>query len=106
MNVEIGSNFTAVLLALIAIIPATIAAIYARNAGKQANETHELVNNRMSELLTAQTSVAHAEGVLSGEQSQRDRMAPAIDSEIRGSIRATADNTERIAENTDPGKEG
>lgn len=78
MTFEIGTNLSAVLIALIAIIPAVIAAVYARNASKTSTSTHELVNSRMSQLLELSESTSRLEGVREGEQQQRDRQAPAI----------------------------
>ena len=78
MTFEIGSNLATVLVALFAAVPAIIAALYARSAAKGSDATHELVNSRMGELLTAATGVAKAEGVAQGEQAQRDRSGPHI----------------------------
>jgi hypothetical protein len=38
-------------------------------------KTHELVNSKMTELIAASAGQAHAEGVIAGEQAQRDRAA-------------------------------
>lgn len=73
---DIGTNLSGVLIAFIAIIPATVAAIYARNAAKTAVATHNLVNSRMDELVGIASETSHLEGVLQGEQQQRDRDAP------------------------------
>jgi hypothetical protein len=45
----------------------------------RTRQTHELVNSKMTELLAASAAQAHAEGILSGEQAQRDRMAPPLE---------------------------
>jgi hypothetical protein len=65
------NNLTTVLLALIAIIPSTLAAVLAYLASqrsaealKQGKETHLLVNSRMTELLAITKTSAKAEGVL------------------------------------------
>ena len=77
MTFDIGTNLSGVLIAFIAIIPATVAAIYARNAAKTSVATHDLVNSRMDELVGVASSTSRLEGVLQGEQRQRDRDAPA-----------------------------
>ena len=76
MSFEIGTNLSAVLIALIAIIPALAAAYFARRAANQTVATHDLVNNRMTELLSATRTTSRAEGVREGEQQQRDRQSP------------------------------
>jgi len=80
VSFDLGPNLTQIFLAGIAIIPAIIAAYYARKAGLaaleakavaedsivKAVETHDLVNSRMSELLELTRSSARAEGVVEG----------------------------------------
>lgn len=69
MSFEVGDNLTTVLLALFALagpIVAAIAAYYARQANAKAVQTHDLVNSRMSELLTLTRASSRAEGVIAG----------------------------------------
>ena len=72
----------AVLIALIATVPAIIAAVASALALRQTvinsrktEGIHNLINSRMSELLDSARTTAHAEGVAAGEQAQRDRQA-------------------------------
>lgn len=83
MSFDLGPNLTQIFLALVAIVPAIIAAYYARKAGLQAIEakevaldsvakaveTHDLVNSRMSELLEMTRAASRAEGVIEGQSS-------------------------------------
>lgn len=71
MTIELGTNLTAVLIALIAAIPAIIAAFYARRANNTSTATHIAVNGRLGEMLQAkddliiasQKAEAFAQGV-------------------------------------------
>lgn len=74
---DIGQNITTILLALIASIPAAIAAFYAHKANKAtevgnklSKETHDLVNSQSEALLAVTKTSAHAEGVL--EQKNKE----------------------------------
>lgn len=74
----------AVIISLIGTVGAVLAALISAFAlrqsaanGRQAVQTHELVNSRMTELLSAATGRASAEGVIAGEQAQRDRASEA-----------------------------
>lgn len=70
----------AVVVALIVSVPPTIVALL---SWRQSRANHYLINSRMTELLQAATGQARAEGVATGEQSQRDRAAPADGSDGR-----------------------
>jgi hypothetical protein len=72
----------AVLVALIAAVGSLLTGIFTLATLVLVNvligrlkETHNLVNSKMTELLAANAAQAHAEGVLTGEQSQRDRQS-------------------------------
>ena len=62
----------AMIVALSGIVTATISAF----ALIQTKQTHMLINSRMDELLRTATTLARAQGVAAGEQSQRDRQSP------------------------------
>jgi hypothetical protein len=61
---------------MIAAIGSIVAATVSSFALIQSRTTHTLINSRMDQLLKMAASLAHAEGVALGEQSQRDRAAP------------------------------
>ncbi len=70
-------EITTIILALIAIIPSSLAAILAYLASQRASEalkqsqaTHLLVNSRMTELLEITKSSSKAEGVLEGRSNK------------------------------------
>jgi hypothetical protein len=56
-----------VILAIIAIVPSTLAAILSFLALNKARATHLLVNSRMDELLKITKSASRAEGVIEGK---------------------------------------
>jgi hypothetical protein len=62
---------------MVTTIISALVLVQSRKNGDSQKATHELVNSRMSELLAAATGQAHAEGIASGEQSQRDRASEA-----------------------------
>jgi hypothetical protein len=73
MTIDIGSNLTTVLMALIAAIGSIVAAFFAYKASGraatatiQAAATHNLVNSRMTELLALSNAAARANGVAAG----------------------------------------
>jgi hypothetical protein len=59
-TVDIGSNLTAVLIALIAAVPAIIAAFYARKASNTSTATSSQVDGRMTEMLAAKDHLISA----------------------------------------------
>ena len=65
----------AVLVALIVTIGSVVTGSIAAMALQQSRQTHMLINSRMDELLAAARALARAEGVLLGEQNQRDRQS-------------------------------
>lgn len=71
VQLAIIAGFFGVLTTLIA----AVAAYFAAGARAQSKVTHTQINSRMDELLTQARSLARAEGVAAGEQSQRDRAA-------------------------------
>jgi len=64
--IDIGANLTAVLIALIAGVPAAIAAFYGHKAATKITETHELVNSQTARLVTIEKAASRAEGVTAG----------------------------------------
>src|ERR1035437_4795102 len=66
MTFDIGSNLAAVLMALIAALGSFIAAYFAYKANTKSTATHDLVNGRMSQLLTATNAISRAQGVKAG----------------------------------------
>ena len=64
-----------VLVAIIAAVSSTVAAAISALALVQTRTTHTLINSRMDQLLRMASTLARAEGVAAGEQSQRDRAA-------------------------------
>ena len=84
-TVEIGDNLTGVLIALIAGIPAIIAAFYAWKANTtaasavgKAVQTHDLVNSRMTELLELTRKSSRAEGVAIGAGIVSQPVVPTV----------------------------
>ena len=73
MTFDIGNNITVVLLAIIAAFPAVVAAYYGHKAATKIDLTHDLVNGQSEKLNAAIAGQAHAEGVVVGENAQRER---------------------------------
>ncbi len=69
MSFDIGPNLSSILVALIAAIPAIIAARYAYKANDVSEKTRDDVNGRMGQLI----EVTRAEGVTAGASEERDR---------------------------------
>jgi hypothetical protein len=67
MTFDIGQNLTTVLIALLAAVPAIIAAWWARKAQVQSAQTSAQVNGRMTELLNLTRVAAHNEGLALGQ---------------------------------------
>ena len=67
MTFDIGQNLTTVLIALLAAIPAIIAAWFARKAQQQSSVTGSQVNGRMTELLNLTRVASHNEGLALGQ---------------------------------------
>ena len=63
---DIGSNLAAVLMALIAALGSFIAAFFAYKANTKSTATHNLVNGRMTQLITATNAISRAQGVAAG----------------------------------------
>jgi hypothetical protein len=71
---DIGSNLTAVIIALIAAIPAIVAAFYARKAGQSSSATGIKVDGSLTHLIQAKddlisaanTATAYAQGQNAG----------------------------------------
>jgi hypothetical protein len=66
VTIDIGSNLAAVLMALIAALGSFTAAYFAYRANNKSTATHDLVNGRMSQLLTATNAISRAQGVTAG----------------------------------------
>ena len=69
---DIGSNLAAVLMALIAALGSFIAAFFAYKASAKTVQTHDLVNGRMTQLLTMTNAVSRAQGVQAGVAGNLD----------------------------------
>jgi hypothetical protein len=67
MTFDIGQNLTTVLIALLAAIPAIIAAWFARKAQMQSSTTSAQVNGRMTEMLNLTRVASHNEGLALGQ---------------------------------------
>jgi molybdopterin-biosynthesis enzyme MoeA-like protein len=63
---DIGSNLAAVLMALIAAAGSFVAAFFAYKASNKTIATHNLVNGRMTQLLTTTNAISRAQGVAAG----------------------------------------
>lgn len=63
MQIEIGPNLEALLLASLAALPGIIAAIYARRAANRGDANGRLLNGHVAQLVAA----AHARGVVAGQ---------------------------------------
>jgi hypothetical protein len=68
-----------VLVALIAAVSSMVAALISAFALIQTRQTHTLINSRMDQLLKMAATLARAEGVAQGEQSQRDRQSAPVE---------------------------
>lgn len=68
-----------VLIALIAAIASMVSAVVSSVAVVRIRQTHDLVNSRMTELLEVARGRSRAEGVIAGEQAERDRRSPPTD---------------------------
>ena len=66
MTFDIGSNLAAVLMALIAAFGSFVAAFFAYKANTKTAATHDLVNGRMTQLLTTTNAISRAQGVTAG----------------------------------------
>lgn len=61
---------TTIILAIVAIFPASLAAILSYMTLIRNKETHDLVNSRMTELLEITKSASRAEGVIEGKEKK------------------------------------
>lgn len=66
MTFDIGDNLANILIALIAAIPAIIAARYAYKANDTSEKTRVNVDGKMDTLLEASIGRAKAEGIIEG----------------------------------------
>lgn len=73
MEFDLGPNITQILLAFVAIVPAIIAAYYARKANITSETTQTKVDGFTHELVDAKEAKAAAEGQLAGEAAERER---------------------------------
>jgi len=72
----VSNDITLIIIAVIAALPGTIAALTSYAALRQSRQVHESVNGLSHELRAAETGKATAEGILVGEEAQRQREAP------------------------------
>lgn len=63
------TDSTAIIIAVIAIVPSSLAAFVSFLALRKSKETHLLVNSRMTELLEITKKSSKAEGIL--EEKER-----------------------------------
>lgn len=73
-------NWTAIIVALITIVPTTLAVLVTWRSNKKAiKEVHVLINSRMSELLETTKSDSKAKGKSEGKIEERKEVAERLE---------------------------